>query len=414
MPAATVPFRIHVIEDDPTSARVLSVMVRNIVPAEVTVFEDGLGGLAACLRDLPDLVITDLELPGLRGEEICRLLRSSPGHRHMPILVCSGMDDAQRKEMELLRIGADRYISKPVPFELLRDTLNALLTGASPTPSPSPQVARPSAPPTPAQAVAGEALFAGYDIQELVGGGGMGTVYRAVQRSLGRAVALKVLLRAGAGESQQVLRFRREARVMAALAHPNIVRIFQVGETEHTFYIVMEYVDGPSLARVLDAGPLQPVQAAALIPQMFEAVVYLHSREVLHRDIKPGNFLLSPEGLVKLTDFGISRADRLAPDIQITRAGLVVGTPAFMAPEQLMGAPATQLTDQYSLARTVLCLFEGGQPSVPPRPLREIRPDLPSRLSDALARCMDLYPEKRFASVREAAEAVQAALDGIA
>jgi CheY-like chemotaxis protein len=408
------PYRIAIIEDSPENALIFRVTAQRAVAAEVEVHGDGLKGLEACLRDCPDLVITDLDLPSLRGEEICRLLRSSPTHREVPVIVCSGMDDSQRREMELLGIGANRYFAKPVDPRVLGGEIARLLQGRTPTPArafagpgaapaPAPPAAAPPGTPLPTQ------LFAGYQVEEILGTGGMGTVYRAIQTSLGRPVALKVLLKATAESSPHVRRFYREAQLMAALNHPNIVRIYDMGSTDHCLYIAMEFVEGQALSRLVADQVLSYEQCLEVMRQAFDAVTYLHDHGVVHRDIKPANFLVSEEGLVKLTDFGISRADGIFPDIKVTQERVVVGTPAFMAPEHAMGSPATPLSDQYSLARTFQNLFESGEPEVMPRPLHETRPDLPRALSDALARCMDMNPSRRYPDIRAARNAVLAA-----
>jgi serine/threonine-protein kinase len=239
----------------------------------------------------------------------------------------------------------------------------------------------------------------------------MGTVYREIQTRLERPVALKVLLKATADNSPDVKRFYREAQLMAVLNHPNIVRIYDMGATAHCIYIAMEFVEGQALSSLITAQALEFDQCVEAMRQAFAALIYLHDNGVVHRDIKPANFLVSVEGLVKLTDFGISRADRIYPDIKVTQERVVMGTPAFMAPEHAMGAPATELSDQFSLARTFLSMFDSGEPEVMPKPLHEVRPDLPRALSDALARCMDMNPANRFADMREARDAVLAACE---
>ena len=240
----------------------------------------------------------------------------------------------------------------------------------------------------------------------------MGTVYKAIQTRLERPVALKVLLKATADSSPDVKRFYREAHLMAVLNHPNIVRIFDMGSTAHCMYIAMEFVEGQALSTLIAAQALTFEQCVEAMRQAFGALIYLHDNGVVHRDIKPANFLVSEEGLVKLTDFGISRADRIYPDIKVTQERVVMGTPAFMAPEHAMGAPATELSDQFSLARTFLNMFESGEPEVMPKPLHEVRPDLPRALSEALARCMDMNPADRFPDMRTARDAVLAACGG--
>jgi serine/threonine-protein kinase len=208
-----------------------------------------------------------------------------------------------------------------------------------------------------------------------------------------------------------VERFIREGRIMERLQHPNIIRVYSSGRTAYTYYIAMEYVEGVTLASLIETEPPTWEQCVDIIRQLFDAVEYLHGEGILHRDLKPSNILLTREGKLKLGDFGISRDVKEMLNLHLTQDASLIGTPPYMAPEQLLGAEASELTDQYSLARTVVSMFEKGELHVPPKPLRELRPDLPRALSDALARCMHVYPSERFPSIAAAREAVLAACD---
>src|SRR5262245_8135022 len=175
----------------------------------------------------------------------------------------------------------------------------------------------------------------GYEILGELGRGGMGVVYKARQQSLGRVVALKMILAGAHAGAQQRQRFRGEAEAAARLQHPNIVQVYEVGEQDGCPYFSLEYVDGRGLHEVLLDGLLPPPDAAALVEQLARAVDYAHRRGVVHRDLKPANVLLTGDGTPKITDFGLAKC--LDEEQARTRTGDVVGTPSYMAPEQAAG-----------------------------------------------------------------------------
>ena len=187
-----------------------------------------------------------------------------------------------------------------------------------------------------------------YRLEGCVAYGGVGEVWRATDLVLGRPVAVK-LLRAEYAQHPEVLaRFRAEARHAGSVSHPGIAQVYDYGEdgAAASPYLVLELVDGPSLARVLAAGPLAPAHAMDVLAQAAAGLQAAHAAGLVHRDVKPGNLLVGPSGQVKITDFGIAHAAWSAP---ITQAGALVGTPAYLAPERVMGGPATPASDLYSL-----------------------------------------------------------------
>ncbi len=187
-----------------------------------------------------------------------------------------------------------------------------------------------------------------YRLDSRIAAGGMGEVWRAVDTTLDRPVAVKVLRPEYAGQHDTLARFRAEARHAGSLTHPGIARVYDYGETGdgHPPYLVMELVDGPALTALIARGPLSVAGTLDVIAQTADGLDAAHSAGLVHRDIKPGNLLVGPGGQVKITDFGVAHAAGSAP---ITRAGTLIGTPAYLAPERVGGGPASPASDLYSL-----------------------------------------------------------------
>ena len=189
----------------------------------------------------------------------------------------------------------------------------------------------------------------GYDVQAVLGHGGMGVVYLAWDRRLKRPVALKMLLAGAFASTADLERFRRGAEAEAALRHANIVPIYDVGDLDGQPYFTMEFVEGGSLAQKLSGAPMPAVEAAGFLATLAEAVQAAHDCGIIHRDLKPANILLTPDGTPKITDFGLAR--RLEDASGLTQSGATLGTPSYMAPEQARGGTQTVGTaaDVYAL-----------------------------------------------------------------
>jgi serine/threonine-protein kinase len=180
------------------------------------------------------------------------------------------------------------------------------------------------------------ATLGDYELVEEIGRGGMGVVYRAEQKSLGRTVAIKMLLRRDLASSADLARFRSEAEAAARLDHPGIVPIFEVGEVDGLPFYSMRFIEGTTLARQLAAGPLPPRESAAILARVADAVQAAHDRGVLHRDLKPSNILIDASGRPHVSDFGLAK--RLEDDASVTHTGAILGTPCYMSPEQAAGS----------------------------------------------------------------------------
>jgi serine/threonine protein kinase len=266
-----------------------------------------------------------------------------------------------------------------------------------------------------------------YRLDRRLGAGGMSTVFLARDSVLERPVAVKLLAEHLAEDEAFVARFRREALAAARLAHPNIVQVFDSGHDDASgrHYIVMEYVDGPSCADMLrQEGTLEVERTVRIVRDACHGLDYAHRAGVVHRDVKPGNLLLSSEtGAVKLADFGIAKA---AEQTRITQVGSVLGTAAYLSPEQAQGDEAEPPSDLYSLGVCAYQFLAGRLPheyssltelalkqqSDSVEPIRTFRPEVPPELDRAIRISLERNPGARYSSALEMAEALEAGLHG--
>ncbi len=260
--------------------------------------------------------------------------------------------------------------------------------------------------------VAGDRVDDRYTIQDRLGSGGDAEVFLAEDQELGRRVALKLLNERHAADEQFVERFRREAQSAAGLNHPNIVSIFDRGYAEGTYYIAMEYLDGRTLKELLVRNGPTPIPIAIdYARQILGALAFAHRNGIVHRDIKPHNIVVGGDGRLKVTDFGIARIG--ASDM--TAAGLIVGTPHYLSPEQARGVPVDQRSDIYSLGIVLYEMLSGDVPfsgddpfdiarkhvSQAPEPPSKLRPEVPHDLDAIVMRALAKEPEGRYASAEE-------------
>ncbi|MGH2805593.1 MAG: protein kinase domain-containing protein, partial [Thermoleophilaceae bacterium] len=266
-----------------------------------------------------------------------------------------------------------------------------------------------------------------YRIERRLGAGGMSTVFQATDSVLERAVAVKLLAEHLAEDEDFVARFRREALSAARLQHPNVVQVFDSGQDPDSerHYIVMEYVDGPSCADLLrERKRLEVEETVQIVRDACHGLDYAHRAGVVHRDVKPGNLLIAEEmRTTKLADFGIAKA---AEQTRITQVGAVLGTAAYLSPEQARGDEAGPASDLYSLGVCTYQFLTGRLPHEyssltelalkqqqdAVQPVADLRPEVPPELDDAIRLCLERDPGGRYRSALEMAQALEAGLQG--
>jgi serine/threonine protein kinase len=261
--------------------------------------------------------------------------------------------------------------------------------------------------------------FGPYKITEKLGEGGMAVVYKGYQQSLNRYVAIKVLRQELAQDEEFVQRFQREALAVADLDHPNILHVYDAGIVQGMYYIVMAFVDGGSLRDMVGHGPLEPDYALSIAAQVADALHHAHQRGIVHRDVKPNNILLSRDGRPLLSDFGIAKA--LHESSGLTRTGMSIGTPEYMAPEQIQGQKVDGRTDIYALGIVLYEMLVGWAPfssttpvaalykqvNEPPPPLRQANINIPAWLEAVVAKALAKSPVERYQQASEFAEALR-------
>lgn len=268
-------------------------------------------------------------------------------------------------------------------------------------------------------------IIGGYTIEDILGSGGMGSVYRARHPVLPRSDALKVLSAELSRDEHFRARFEREAELAATLDHPNIVTVYNRGETDGQLWIAMQYVAGSDAERELSAGRMTPQRAVHITAEVAKALDYAHRRHLLHRDIKPANFLLTADDeRIFLADFGIARA--LDDAVNLTQTGTVMATIAYAAPETLAGEPADHRADVYSLGCSLFRMLTGTSPfsgsggmaavaaahlMAPPPRATDVVPTLPAAIDAVIARAMAKEPHDRYQSAGDLGRAALDALD---
>lgn len=272
--------------------------------------------------------------------------------------------------------------------------------------TPSPQAG--AAPNSPTSFRPGQIIANRYSVINLIGRGGMGCIYKVFDNTLQEEVALKTLLPQFVRDKMVVERFFNEARIARRMAHPNVVRVHDIGSADDTVYISMEFLQGQSLRQMLDRLPagkrMQLKQALHIFRGLCDALEYAHQYTV-HRDIKPENVMIAPDGVVKLMDFGISK---LMADARMTGASVVMGTPFYMSPEQLRNSRDVDArADIYSMGVMLYEVLTGNIPTGVPKPASEMVKELPPALDTIVQKCVEADPANRYQSAAELREALR-------
>jgi CheY-like chemotaxis protein len=377
------PERVLIVDDDPTIVMLLQKYLR-----QLSYDTTGAANTAEALERLAahrfDLVITDLAMPQATGLDLIRRMRETGIEAEVVVLTAVG---SVGRAVESMKAGAFDFLEKPVRFDRLRQVVEAAMAhrrarAAAPA-SPAEVAAPPAAAPATANATLGpppvaaadhgapaatEALpaaFGRYEVEALLGRGGMGEVYRCRDSLLGRRVAVKVL-QAGVGQPDQtwelLARFQREAAAAGALNHPGIVAVHDLGRDDRRgiWFIVQELVDGTGLDQVLEqrGGRLPAPEAVAIGFQVADALAHAHAHGIVHRDVKPSNVLLRKDGSAKLLDFGLAAV----PGSALTQGPRLFGSPTYIAPERIRGHSGTHLADQFSLGVVLYEVLAGRNP----------------------------------------------------
>jgi serine/threonine protein kinase len=327
---------VLVIDDEPQNRSFLATRLQRDGYRVITA-ATGAEGLQLLDEEPVSLVLLDMEMPQMNGLVVLEKMRQRPQPR-IPVLMVSGNTEVERK-VDAIELGADDYLPKPIEYAFLRAKLKQHLLRTPSLDSGDPQ---------PGQ------HFAHYVLEEEIGQGGMARVFRALDVRLQRQVALKLMLPSG---RSSIARFLREARAIAAVEHPNLVRIYEVSETPKP-YIAMELVDGEELPRQSASREV----ALRWIAEAADTLHQVHQKGILHRDLKPSNIMLTRQGGLKLLDFGLAKLT--AVDERLTQSGEIWGTPQYMAPEHFdpeRGGVDAQ-SDVYALGVILYELLSGRLP----------------------------------------------------
>ena len=355
----TVISRLVFVVDDEAMQRAVVARYLKRDDLEVLTFPSAEEALVAARAHPPDIIVTDVMMDGMSGIDLCACIREDAATSWIPIIVVSSMDQ-EEDILAAFKNGADDYMVKPVRSVELRSKVKVYLTlGAS----------RRAARPTSEVAVTGPAPdvfvssveeYGKFTILEEIARGGMGVVYLALQKDLEIQVALKVLKEETSKDEIATRRFFREMRTMSAVDHPNVVKIHDVGQVNGRYYMSMERISGVTLDQFTEKKAPSQRDLCQIMISITSAIGALHEREITHRDIKPENILVTNEGRPCLIDFGL--ACKLVDD-SITQAGLALGTPLFMAPEQIgSDMQWDHRCDFYSLGYTMYMALTGAHP----------------------------------------------------
>lgn len=393
----------------------------------VTLASSGLEALQLLRGQVFDLVVLDIMMPGMDGIEVLRRLRAERSTATLPVIMATAKTTSTDL-VSALEQGADDYITKPIDFDVLLARMRAVLRRqaprlavAAPAPTPAKESAKPpepSGPPASRKKLdVGTVLDGRYRLDQLIGSGGFGAVFKGTHLVLNNTVAIKVLHPEIAESVELRRRFQLEGVSSCRVRHPNAVTVFDAGTSEGvTPYLVMEYLDGYTLEALLrQQGALSLPRTAAIISQVCDVLSHAHASDLVHRDIKPANIFLSQTvhgEVVKVLDFGLAKLLHNKESVELSGTRNIMGTPQFMAPERLTSEPSDHRVDIYSVGATLYLMLAGSMPhgvternivkqmrkqlTQPLRPIDELVPSLPPALAKmvmaALARDQSQRP----------------------
>ncbi len=316
--------------------------------------------------ELPDLILLDVRMPGMSGLQVLKTIRESPDLAGLPVILATAKFESQ-DIVDGLESGADDYITKPIDFPVLLARIEVLLRAKRAT-SATDETVRET---TPGEVGLGMTIAGQYRLDRELGSGGVGTVYAAYDVRLRRDVAVKVLKGTFSSDPVAVQRFQREAIASCRVHHPNAVTVYEFAVTSTGLpYLVMELLQGWTLDALLDVEErLSPARCASILVPASRAIHEVHGAGMVHRDVKPANIFLETSGgqeRVKVLDFGVAKLlESSAAESGLTVDGMVLGTPAYMAPERFGRAPIDARADVYSLGVILFQMLEGKRPFAP-------------------------------------------------
>ena len=376
--------KILVIEDDPVFRRVL-VEYLSEVAFDISTAASGAEALWVLSQSKPDLVLLDLMMPEMPGEHICRLIKSDPALADVVVFILSSKTDLQTK-LDCFQLGAEEFLPKPIEMAELAARIRTFLNFAS-RHSPlhssdektmtievgQQQQVEPETTATNSmlRALRGaeKSKYGSYRVERLVGQGGMGQVYKAYDEQLDRYVALKVLAKQWSDSMEFVARFRREAKLIAAINHPGIAQIYSLEQDQGAYYFALLWCPGGSLRDLIrNEKRIGLRKAVDIVLQCANALAAAWQKGVVHRDVKPSNIMFDENQQIKIVDFGIAHSENISA--QHTVAQEIVGSPAYMAPEQGRAEKVDHRADIYALGITFYQLMCGDLPFTAETPLQ--------------------------------------------
>jgi len=406
------PATILVVDDLPANREL---MVRRLERSGFHVLSASSGpeALDVVRRGGVDLVLLDIMMPGMTGLDVLRTLRATRSPAALPVVMVTAKTESE-DVVEALSLGANDYVTKPVDYPVALQRIYAHLRT---TQAVRVEAAVAIEPRSPAQAVPGSVLGGRYRLDQPIGGGSFGTVFRARHLELERDVAVKILATSAGTDPEALARFKREGASACRVQHPNAVAVLDFGVNPGgVAYLVMELLEGQSLEREIEErGPLSPQRCGEIVVPVCSALAAAHAAGLIHRDIKPSNVFLhrTPRGeLTKILDFGIAKlAAESAIGQSLTIDGSLLGTPAYMAPERFRRGPYGAKSDVYSVGAMLYEMLAARLPFIPstadplalvamqaeedPPPLRARRSDVSPALEALVLRALSRNPDGR-------------------